>query len=66
MKESKCEICEKKFSNKYLMLQHYNHLHNDSGKIHKCNVCAKTLSTQNCLKKHIQTVHRGNKKKEKY
>ena len=61
MKESKCEICEKVFMTEYKLLNHYNHQHNNSGKLHHCNICTKSFQMKQSLTFHIKTVH-GRKK----
>ena len=62
MSESKCEICENVFKTNAILIKHYNHIHNNSGKVYQCNICAKYLQTQTNLEVHIKNVHRGTKK----
>ena len=61
MSEFECDICEKVFKTKTILLKHYNHIHNNSGKIYQCTVCAKNLQTQKILKVHIKIVHGSTK-----
>ena len=54
----KCQICEKKFSNKGNLNQHMN-IHNKS-KSFKCDVCFKVFNQKSNLAQHYKT-HTGEK-----
>ena len=57
MKEFKCEICEKLFKTKVSLRNHFNYIHNISGKAHKCNVCTTSFQTLSSLTSHVKSAH---------
>ena len=55
MNEFKCEICEKVYTTKNILGNHYNYHLNNSGNVHNCNVCTKSFQSKTLLM-HIKSV----------
>ena len=55
--ENKCEICQKVYSNKYILKDHFIAIHEQ--KKYKCDSCGKSFTTSSTLKRHIKTIHDG-------
>ena len=55
-KTFKCEICDKKFSQKVNINIHYSSVH-EGKKTFKCNICDKCFSRKIFMDRHIASVH---------
>ena len=58
--ESKCDYCDKSFSQESDLRKHIHTFH-EGQKEYKCESCSKSFSQARNLKKHIHTVHEGHK-----
>ena len=60
-----CDICEKRFKNKYNLKEHMSCVHSEARPF-KCEDCSSSFKMDNHLKKHITRVHNFTKKNLKY
>ena len=51
---NRCDICDKKFTDKYYLRKHVKIIH---GKSYKCNLCNNTFGESDSLNMHMKTVH---------
>ena len=56
-----CEVCDKTFSSKYVMLAHTKREHQAGGpKEFKCELCDRTFATNTSLRRHARETHGEN------
>ena len=60
-KKFKCDLCEKKFSRHYNLLEHKNIVHYGikPEKIFDCNNCSKAYASKSELHRHINIIHKN-------
>ena len=56
MKNNKCDLCDKDFSQSHTLKRHIDSVH-EGLKNHKYDFCDKNIRQSQTLKKHITTVH---------
>ncbi len=56
-----CEICEKVYTTKKNLKNHFTAAHDENRKVFNCNICTKSFHKQNSLKVHTKTVHKSYK-----
>ena len=60
IKDHKCELCDKYFSEKGNLDKHMKTVH-EGIKDHKCKICDKSFSEKASLNKHMKSVHEESK-----
>ena len=60
VKQTKCLICNKIYSNRSEMKRHVKSVH-EAKKPHKCPICGYSCSKRSNLTRHVKSVHEGKK-----
>ena len=57
-----CDICNKKFKNKYILRTHMQNIHCENRQSYTCEICGKQLKSKYYLQYHISHLHNNNDK----